>query len=167
MTSQARSAGDVLSPGARQFVKFCTVGVGSLILDTGTYTLLLFLHLAPALALSLAFIVGVTNSYFWNSRWTFRDRRGDARKQVPIFFATNALGLALNLVVSTLVLVAGVHYHWTHGQFTPQETLQMVLFRSADSRNGFSVPVLIAAKLCGAVVVTVWNFGASKFITFR
>ena len=51
--------------------------------------------------------------------------------------------------------------------FTPAQTLEMVLTRSASKANGFSLLALDAAKICATVVVTIWNFGASKFITFR
>lgn len=167
MISHARLAVNSLPPSALQFVRFCTVGVSSLALDLGTYNIFLRAGFSPALALSVAFVVGVTNSYVWNSRWTFKDRRRDARKQIPLFFATNFVGFLLNLGITTAVLVAGVHYHWSGANFTPAETVSMVLFRSANQANGFSLLALNAAKLCAAVAVTLWNFGASKFITFK
>ena len=44
MTTNARSVASVLSPGARQFVKFCIVGGSSFAIDFGTFNVLLLLH---------------------------------------------------------------------------------------------------------------------------
>ena len=167
MTSTTARAASALSPGARQFVKFCIVGGSSFAIDFGPFNVLLLLHVPTVLALMVGFLLGVTNAYIWNSRWTFRDRVGDKRKQIPLFFATNLVGFLLNLVVTTGVLMIGVHYGWTATHFTPAETLVLVLTRSVSKGAGFSLLMLDAAKICATVVVTFWNFGASKFITFR
>jgi putative flippase GtrA len=153
--------------GTRQFVKFCLVGASSTALDLAAYNLLLSLGLSPALALSGAFPLGVLNGFFWNSRWTFRANRSDARKQMPKFFATNVVGWSLNLLVTTLALIIAAALHLTHTQYSPAETLRLVLFRSADSGEGFSRLALNAAKLCATVCVTAWNFTASKLWTFK
>ena len=167
MTTNAGSVTNALSPGARQFIKFCIVGGSSFVIDFGTFNVLLLLHVPAALALMAGFLLGVTNAYTWNSRWTFRDRQGDRRKQIPLFFATNLVGFLLNLGVTTGVLVAGAHYGWTRTHFTPAQTMVMVLTRSISKANGFSLLALDVAMICATVVVTFWNFGASKFITFR
>jgi putative flippase GtrA len=167
MTSEARSVGAVLTPGARQFLKFCVVGGSSFVIDFGAFNVLLRLGQPTALALTVGFLLGVSNGYFWNSRWTFKDRRGDSKRQIPIFFATNVVGFLLNLIITTLVLVVGARVGWTPARYNAAETLNMVLFRSVGKGGGFSVLAVDAAKVCATVVVTVWNFGASKFITFR
>ena len=59
------------------------------------------------------------------------------------------------------------HWHLTKTHHTPQETLNLVLFRAANDGQGFSRLALNAAKACATVVVTTWNFTAAKFFTFK
>jgi putative flippase GtrA len=68
--------------------------------------------------------------------------------------------------VTTLALVVAAHLHLTQTHFTPEQTMQLILERNTDGQ-GFSRLALNAAKLCATVVVTAWNFSASKFITFK
>jgi putative flippase GtrA len=154
-------------PGLAQFVKFCIVGSTSFVIDFGIYNILLRVGLSPALSLSFSFLVAVVNGFYWNRRWTFRATDGDARKQGPKFLATNAIGWLLNLSVTTLALVLAAHWGLTRTHHTPAETLHLVLFRSANGKQGFSLLALNAAKVCATVVVTAWNFCAAKFFTFK
>lgn len=153
------------SKGVRQLVKFCVVGVSSLTVDFLVFNLL-FGHVAPIGAIGAAFVAGVSNSFFWNSRWTFAGVKRDVKRQLPLFFATNFVGFLLSAGVTTAVLVIAAHLGLTKHHLPPMETLQLIFFRSKTS-NGFSRLALNAAKICAAVVVMAWNFTASKFITFR
>lgn len=156
----------VAHPGIRQLVKFCIVGASSTIIDLTIFNVLLSCSVAPVYAVVGGFIGGVSNGFFWNRRWTFKERQGSMAKQGPIFFATNLVGLTLNILVTTLALIIAAHLHLTQSYFTPEETMRMILFRTTDGHE-FSRLALNAAKLCATVVVTAWNFSASKFITFR
>jgi len=153
--------------GPRQFVKFCIVGASSTIIDFAIFNVLLRFGLPPAVALSISFVGGVTNGFIWNSRWTFKEAQRDTKTQAPKFLATNVVGWLLNLMVTTIALVIAAHLHLTRTHHTPAETLHLVLFRAATNEQGFSALALNAAKLCATVVVTAWNFTASKFITFK
>src|SRR5688572_18427285 len=78
----------------RQFVKFCIVGASNFALDAGTaYVLTYIVHLDWRVAATIAFIVGVSNSFFWNSRWTFRalDRARQSQQYI-LFFCINVVG---------------------------------------------------------------------------
>jgi len=152
-------------PGVRQLIKFCIVGASSTVLDLGTFNLMLG-HVAPIYAVIAGFVVGVSNGFYWNRQWTFKGRAGDLAKQGPLFVATNIVGLCLNISVTTLALLTAAHLHLTNTSFPAAQTMQMVLFRQ-ESGEGFSRLALNGAKLCATVVVTTWNFTASKFITFR
>ncbi|MBC8102162.1 MAG: GtrA family protein [Cytophagales bacterium] len=156
----------VARPGVRQLVKFCIVGASSTVIDLTIFNILLSLSVPPVFAVVGGFIGGVSNGFYWNRRWTFKGRQGSMAKQGPIFFATNLVGLTLNILVTTLALVVAAHYHLTQTHFSPEETMRLILFRQADGQ-GFSRLALNAAKLCATVVVTAWNFSASKFITFK
>src|SRR4051794_15578271 len=68
--------------GLRQVAKFCIVGASSTAIDFLVfYTLIEIVHLqqhvasqdlARSMAVLAAFLVAVTNGFYWNSRWTFR-----------------------------------------------------------------------------------------------
>ncbi|MBC7808247.1 MAG: GtrA family protein [Akkermansiaceae bacterium] len=151
--------------GVRQLVKFCIVGVSSLTIDLLIFNLLLG-HVAPIWALSAAFVAGVSNSFFWNSRWTFAGNQRNLKRQLPIFFGTNFVGFLLNTFITSGVLVLAAYWQLMQTNYPPMETLRLVFFRDTNGA-GFSRLALNAAKMCAAVVVMSWNFTASKFITFR
>lgn len=153
-------------PGVRQLVKFCIVGASSTIIDLAIFNILLSFSVPPVYAVVGGFMGGVSNGFYWNRRWTFQGRQGSMAKQVPIFLGTNLVGLTLNILVTTLALVIAAHLHLTQSHFTPEQTMRLILFRATDGQ-GFSRLALNAAKLCATVVVTAWNFTASKFITFK
>lgn len=138
--------------GMRQLVKFCLVGASSTVIDKGTLWLLLY-RLAPRtpwwISATLSFSLAVTNGFVWNRRWTFRARdHGTFRAQYSMFLSTNLVGLALNLAVTKLFLVL----------FTGQ--LRHI------GGNPKAVKVIIAS-LAAVPFVTLWNFAASKYWTFR
>ncbi|WP_395095112.1 GtrA family protein [Armatimonas sp.] len=154
-------------PSLTQFVKFCIVGLSSTLIDFAIYNLCLNAGLLTPIALTFSFMVGLANGFYWNRRWTFRAVGGDRRKQGSKFLASNSVGWLLNLTVTTLALVLAAHWHLTKTHHTPQETLNLVLFRAANDGQGFSRLALNAAKACATVVVTAWNFTAAKFFTFK
>ncbi len=81
---------------AVQFVKFGIVGVSNTLLTFLVYTVLLKVFGVWYLAASaIGFIVGATNGFLLNRRWTFRDHVGDAL--TPVRWAiVQSCGLALN-----------------------------------------------------------------------
>jgi putative flippase GtrA len=154
-------------PGLTQLVKFCIVGGSSTVIDFGIYNLLLGVGLSTLLALTVAFLAGVANSFYWNRRWTFRATQGNQGKQISRFLAANGIGWLLNLTITTLALVLAAHWHLTNAHHTPLETLNLVLYRAANDSQGFTRQALNAAKLCATLIVMSWNFVAAKFFTFK
>jgi putative flippase GtrA len=79
-----------------QFVKFGIVGVSNTLLTFAVYTLLLKGFGVWYLAASaVGFVVGATNGFLLNRRWTFRDHVGDAL--TPVRWAVvQSCGLAIN-----------------------------------------------------------------------
>src|SRR5690349_5893000 len=60
-------------PAVQQFIKFIIIGFSSAVIDVGTNKVLMHKFDTPwLLAGVLGFALGVTNGFFWNSRWTFR-----------------------------------------------------------------------------------------------
>jgi putative flippase GtrA len=67
------------APVVVQFVKFGIVGVSNTVLTLVVYTVLLKVFGVWYLAASaIGFIVGATNGFLLNRRWTFREHVGDA-----------------------------------------------------------------------------------------
>jgi putative flippase GtrA len=147
--------------GVRQFVKFCIVGASSTLIDFGIFYLLIeivHIHslvghpdLARALAVCAGFLVAVTNGFFWNSRWTFRKAEAEGQgKRYLRFVFTNAIGLALNLMVTLLV-----------ARIVPAPLLVPLAKVLKKDPAGF------VGKGVATLFVLFWNFTASKYWTFR
>src|SRR5271167_1545323 len=96
-SSLSRRARGLNSPLLVQFVKFGIVGVSNTLLTFAVYTLLLKGFGVWYLAASaIGFVVGATNGFLWNRRWTFREHVGDAL--TPVRWAiVQSCGLGLNL----------------------------------------------------------------------
>ncbi|HEV2472979.1 MAG TPA: GtrA family protein [Chthonomonadales bacterium] len=148
MAQSARIAGMMQRAGAAQFVKFCTVGFTSMLVDVGiSGRLTLEAHWNWIVARSLSFSLAVVNGYLWNSLWTFRGQgAGGHHTRLARFFAVNLIGLALNLAIMKVVLAA-LQGRW-YQSGTP-------------SKLHWYVAVSFAVAL-----VSVWNFIGSKKWTF-
>ncbi|MCW3095357.1 MAG: putative rane protein [Chthonomonadaceae bacterium] len=134
------------SEGWKQFVKFCTIGASSAVLDVGISRLLIEKCgvVWPA-ASTLSFVVAVSNGYLWNSLWTFRGMGAASRHlQYLKFVAVNAVGFFLNiLIMGTIIfLLTGI-------------------VGGTPSR-----PIWALAKGTAIVLVAIWNFMANKRWTF-
>jgi putative flippase GtrA len=78
-SSLARRSSRVNAPVVIQFIKFGVVGVSNTLLTLVVYTVLLKVFGVWYLAASaIGFVVGATNGFLLNRRWTFREHVGDA-----------------------------------------------------------------------------------------
>lgn len=80
----------------KQLARFGVVGVANTGLTAATYAVLRSGGTPTLLAAPIGFVVGATNGYIWNGRWTFRTRSpGAARRYVLVqlgaLCATDAL----------------------------------------------------------------------------
>jgi putative flippase GtrA len=93
-----------------QLVKFCTVGGSGYVVNLTVFALCTHvLDLGYLLAATLAFVIAVTNNFWWNRHWTFKARTGRAGFQAPRFFTVSiAAFLFATAVLALLVDVAGV-----------------------------------------------------------
>src|SRR6202162_266944 len=105
-TRLARLRRALRRPVVVQFVKFGVVGVSNTLLTFAVYTLLLKVFGVWYLAASaIGFIVGATNGFLLNRRWTVREHVGDSL--TPVRWAiVQGCGLALN---------EGLLYLWVAG----------------------------------------------------
>lgn len=93
----------------RRFGKFATVGALNTALTVAAFNLIVLTTTVSApLANAVAYSLGIANSYYWNRRWTFRDRAHlPVGRTLPRFVLTNLVGLVLTTgVVAVLERVA-------------------------------------------------------------
>jgi putative flippase GtrA len=93
-----------------QLLKFCAVGASGYAVNLAVFWICVELvGLHYLLAATVAFVVAVTNNFWWNRHWTFKARGGAARFQAPRFFAVSILAfLVAAAVLELLVSVAGL-----------------------------------------------------------
>jgi dolichol-phosphate mannosyltransferase len=73
-----------------QFVKFCTVGASGYVVNLIVFALCVeLIGLHHLLAATAAFVVAVTNNFWWNRHWTFAAGAGRAGFQAARFFAVS------------------------------------------------------------------------------
>jgi putative flippase GtrA len=111
-----------LAPGARlragirkpqnwlQLAKFCLVGGSGYVVNLAVFSLAFAVgDLHHLVAATLAFLVAVTNNFWWNRRWTFSARDGHAAFQAVRFLVVSVVAfLFAALVLELLVNRAGL-----------------------------------------------------------
>lgn len=121
-----------------QFVKFCIVGVSNTLISYGIdmlcfYVLFAFSDFRGAvnllskigitasadtvktvIASILAFVISVTNSYFWNNRFVFKSGNSTFKAHLKSYFKTflcyGVTGLIISPVIKVLLVNAGISY---------------------------------------------------------
>jgi putative flippase GtrA len=132
---------------ARRFVKYCIVGASSTLIMMGVVESVVRIAANDSLGVvrlgnAAGFLLAVTNGYYWNRRWTFRQSGRGSTRQYARFLIVNLVGLLLNQSLVTLF----------YGRLR--------LF------HGLPKPYLFAT-FAAIVCVTIWNFTANSFWTFR
>lgn len=92
-----------------QLVKFGAVGASGYAVNLIVFAVLNgplgIHHIAAAIG---AFVVAVSNNFYWNRHWTFAAGAGHAGFQAARFLVISVLGLLINLVVLELLIRGGV-----------------------------------------------------------
>ncbi len=96
------SRGTKLKKGSVRFSKFTVVGLSNAVVDLGILNLFLWLASTRdpsvlALYNGVALVLANVNSYFWNTRWTFRGRAKRRDRRQRVLFTLQAL---FNICVS-------------------------------------------------------------------
>jgi putative flippase GtrA len=93
-----------------QLLKFCAVGASGYMVNLAVfYVCVKLLGLHHLVGATVAFIVAVTNNFWWNRHWTFRAGSGPAGFQAARFFTVSiAAFLFAATVLQVLVTVAGM-----------------------------------------------------------
>lgn len=103
------------SVGARQLARFVTIGIISNALLFVLYLLMTELGMGYNLAATLAYMIGVSQTFVFNRGWTFRDR-GAVWPTFARYVAIYAFGYLCNMVaLFVLVDRAGFPHQWVQG----------------------------------------------------
>jgi putative flippase GtrA len=90
-----------------QLARFTAVGASGYVVNLITFALCVHaLDLDFRIAAVIAFLVAVTNNFWWNRHWTFDARSGHAGHQAARFLAVSIAAFAVNFVVLE-ILVTG------------------------------------------------------------
>lgn len=93
-----------------ELLKFSIVGATGTAVNLGVYIALLRgAGVHYLLAASCSFVVAVSNNYFWNRHWTFRNHRGHVYYQGLRFLVVSVIALGLNLGVLKLLVELGLN----------------------------------------------------------
>ncbi|MBI5766025.1 GtrA family protein [Candidatus Falkowbacteria bacterium] len=124
-------------PIAKEFIKFCLVGLTNLAIDMSGYWIFTrIFHIYYILAAVFSFFIAVSWSFLINRRWTFRHDGKNIKEQYVKFIVANLISMAINLsLLYILVDYAGFHD--------------------------------LGAKLLTAFMVAFFNFSLNKSWTFR
>jgi putative flippase GtrA len=94
---------------ATQWLRYTVVGASNTALYAATYMLLAGAGVHYIFASSLAFALGVLNSYALNRRWTFRSD-GRRAPELARFLSTQLVGVAASVsLLAALVAVGGLN----------------------------------------------------------
>ena len=120
-----------------QFIKFGLVGCLNTLVDLIVFTLLNAIFHIYYLAKIVSYSCGVLNSYFFNTRWTFRKEHKKSAREFLLFVVINLISLGVSL---------GMLY---------------------VCRNLFMIRIDFLSNVVATVVSLVVNFIGNKLIVFR
>lgn len=82
-----------------QLLKFGLIGVSNTLIDFLVASALNAIFGVYYIAKIIGYACGIANSYFWNSRWTFREERKRDAREMILFVAVNLVTLGLSLLL--------------------------------------------------------------------
>jgi len=97
-------------PTVRQFSRFIIIGFLNTGLDWAVFFALTswvpFFTQHILVANAISFVVGFTNSYIFNRRWTFKSQDARVGRQLTVFLLINLAGLGISQTILGTVYVA-------------------------------------------------------------
>lgn len=135
-------------PAIFQFIKFGVTGVSNTAVNFGIVNAFVYftdITKGPWVIVfsTIAFIASLSNSYFWNSHWSFKNQQKRTFKEFMVFALVTVVGLVLN---------SGIVFTMT--QFTPPDGISGKLW-------------INIANVIATMVVMFWNFFGFKLIVFK
>jgi putative flippase GtrA len=92
-----------------QFVIFCVIGVSNTIVQLGVYYLLLSFNVYYLVSNIIAFFFSVMNSYIWNKKFTFKEKRITKLTILKIYLSYGITTLLSTGLLYLLVSIIGLN----------------------------------------------------------
>lgn len=90
----------------KQFIKFGIVGLSNTLISLAIYYVLIYFKINYIIANTIAFIISVLNSYYWNSKFVFK--KSDEGNLKPLIKTFMSYGTTF--ILSTILLFVMVDY---------------------------------------------------------
>jgi dolichol-phosphate mannosyltransferase len=88
-----------------QLVRFSAVGASGYVVNLATFALCVHtLDIDYRIAATIAFLVAVTNNFWWNRHWTFEAGEGHAGFQAARFLTVSLVAFLFNLLALQLLV---------------------------------------------------------------
>ena len=91
-----------------QFVQFCVVGLSNTLISYFIYAAFVLLGWNYILGSIVGFVVSVTNSFYWNNKYVFKQENGKHRSILASYVKTFLSYAATGLVLANILLVIWV-----------------------------------------------------------
>lgn len=91
-----------------QFIKFGIVGVSNTLISYIVYMVGITVGIHYLLANFIAFAVSVSNSFYWNNRYVFKQEDGEERSALKAFVKTALSYAGTGLVLNSILLAVQV-----------------------------------------------------------
>ena len=137
-----------------QLIKFGLIGVSNTLIDFLIASALNALFGIYYLAKIVGYACGIANSYFWNSRWTFREERRRDAREIVSFIAVNLVTLGLSLLL----------------QWIFRDKLQLDAWWMRALGENFLTKLLNGERFClllATGIALIVNFLGNKLLVFR
>ena len=120
-----------------KIIKFGLVGCLNTLVDFLVFTLLNRIFGIYYAAKVISYACGLLNSYFWNTRWTFREEHKKSTREAALFVLVNLVSLGVSLLMLYVC------------------------------KNVLGISVDILSNLIATVVSLLVNFTGNRLIVFR
>jgi putative flippase GtrA len=92
-----------------QFVIFCVIGISNTMIHLGVYYLLLSINVYYLVSNIIAFFFSVMNSYIWNKKFTFKEKKTTKLTIVKIYLSYGITTLLSTGLLYILVSIIGLN----------------------------------------------------------
>lgn len=96
--------------GFMQFVKFGLVGVSNTLINYVVYLIFLKLGCHYLVASVIGFIISVTNSYYWNNKYVFKEEGGEKRSWWKTYVKTFTAYASTGLLLANVLLILWIQF---------------------------------------------------------
>lgn len=133
-----------------QFGKFCLVGVLNTLVDWASFyslTLLITPKSFETVVKAIAFLIAMVNSYFWNSKWTFKKEHQNQLRE-----SDDSLKTRNHIIIKFFIVSFG-------GWLINVSSFWLVRFQLDQGK--------IVALVVASASATTFNFVMNKYWTYR